>query len=132
MRIAEIAFSHHPKRADGCERPALVNVQFVPVIAVQHDLPLESARQFEAFEKCVSRIVVSSASVPIALTNVATFASIVWFAITSRLMTQFDPRHLDVAGVVIAIAGSTSNMDSLIGREQDRDYRDDENDYARS
>jgi hypothetical protein len=104
-RIAQIAFGHHPKCSDGSERPAVVAVECVPVIAVHHDLPFESAGQFEAFEEHISRIVISFASVPIAATNVATVASIVWFAITSKLMTQLDPRHVDVADVISAIAG---------------------------
>jgi hypothetical protein len=103
--VAQIAFGHHPKRADGSERPAVVAVEFVPAIAVHHDLPFESAGQFEAFEEHLSRIVISFASVPIAITYVAAVARILWFAITSRLMTQLYPRHLDVADVIIAVAG---------------------------
>ena len=75
------------------------------MIAIHHDLPFESARQFESFEEHVARIAVSFASVPIALTHVATVAGIVWSAITFRLMTQLYPGHLDVADVVIAVAG---------------------------
>src|SRR6267378_988279 len=104
--VAQIAFGHHPKRADGSERPAVVAVEFVPAIAVYHDLPFESAGQFEAVEEDFSRIVVSP---------VATVARIVWFAIASRLMTQLDPRHLDVADVIIAVAGiEVEHGDSLV------------------
>jgi hypothetical protein len=37
-RIAQIAFGHHPKRADCRKRPAVVAVELVPVIAVHDDL----------------------------------------------------------------------------------------------
>jgi hypothetical protein len=104
-RIAQIAFGHHPKCSDGSERPAIVAVECVPVIAVHHDLPFESAGQFEAFEEYISRIVFSFARVRSAVTNVATVASILRFAITSMPMTQLYPRHLDVADVVMAITG---------------------------
>jgi hypothetical protein len=46
--FAEIAFGHHPKRADGCQRTAIVAVEFVPMIAIHHDLSFEPAGQFEA------------------------------------------------------------------------------------
>jgi hypothetical protein len=75
------------------------------MVAIHHDLPFESARQFKALEEDISRIVIPFASVPIAVANVTTGARIVVLAITSRLMTQFYPRHLDVAYVIIAIAG---------------------------
>jgi hypothetical protein len=81
--VAQIAFGHHPERADGRKRPAVVAVEFVPVIAIHHDLPFESARQFEAFEADISRIVISFASVSVAVTHVATVARIVWFAMHS-------------------------------------------------
>jgi hypothetical protein len=103
--VAQIAFGHHPKRADGRKRPAVIAVEFVPVIAIHHDLPLEAARQFEAFEEDISRIAISFASVPIAVTHVATVAGIVRFAITSRFMKRLDPRHLDVPDVIVAVAG---------------------------
>jgi hypothetical protein len=103
--IVQITLGHHPKRADGRKRPAVVAVEFIPVIAIHHDLPFESARQFEAVEEDISRIVIAFASVPIAVTNVATVARIVWFAIESRLMTRLYPRHLNVAGVIVAVAG---------------------------
>jgi hypothetical protein len=56
-RIAEVALRHDPKRAKRCERPAVVAVQFVPMIAVDHDLTFRTARQVEAVDESVSRIV---------------------------------------------------------------------------
>jgi hypothetical protein len=131
-RIAQIAFGHHPKRSDGRKRPAVVTVEFVAVIAIYHDLPFESAGQFEALEEYISRIVVSFARVPIAVTNVATVARIVWFAIKSRLMTQLHPRHLDVADVILTVTwievehGFPSSTANKIAAD-----RDDESDYAK-
>jgi hypothetical protein len=49
--------------------------------------------------------VISFASLPVAVTKVATDARIVWFAIKSRFMTQLYPRHLDVADVIVTVAG---------------------------
>ena len=121
--FAQIAFSHHPKRADGRKRPAVVAVEFVAVIAIHYDLPFESARQFEALEEDISRIAISFASVPIAVTNVATVARIIRFAITSRLMTRLDPRHLDVADVIIAIAGIEVEHGPPYGAKQSHSLR---------
>ena len=101
--VAQIAFGHHPKRADGRERSAVVAVQFVPVIAIHHDLAFESARQFEAVEEHISRIEISFASVPIANVLVAV-ANVVLFAIETRLIAHVNPGHLDVANVIAAIS----------------------------
>jgi hypothetical protein len=43
MMTLEIAFGHDPKRADGRERTGVVPVQFVPVIAIEHDLAIQTA-----------------------------------------------------------------------------------------
>jgi hypothetical protein len=103
--IAQIAFGHHPKRADSRKRPAVVAVEFVPTIAIHHDLPLQSARQFETMEEDISRIVISFASLPVAVTQVATVARIIWFTVEFRLMTLLYPRHLDIADVIAAVTG---------------------------
>ena len=119
--IVQIALRHHPKRADSRKRPAVVAVELVPVIAIHHDLAFESARQFEAFEEDISRIAVSFASLPIAVTHVATVARIILFAIKSRFMTRLDPRHLDVANVIIAVAGiEVEHGDSPVESGHDR------------
>jgi hypothetical protein len=125
-RIAEIAFGHYPKCSDGRKRPAIVAIEFVPVIAIHHDLSFESAGQFEAFEEDISRIVISFATVPIAATNVRTVARIVWFAIEARRTSQFSPRHLDVAYVIVAVTGVGVEHGSLVWDEPDRVYRDGE------
>ena len=76
------------------------------MIAIHHDLPFESAGQFEAFEEDISRIEISFARVPIAVTNVATVARIVWFAIKSRLDARDSIHGISiVADVVVAVAG---------------------------
>jgi hypothetical protein len=91
------------------------------VIAIHCDLPFESAGQFEAFKEDVARIVISFASVPMAVTHVATVAGVVWFAITSMLITSLRPRHLNVANVFIAVAGiEVEHGDSLVKRGHDR------------
>jgi hypothetical protein len=85
--VAQITFGHHSKCPDDRKRPAIVTVQFVPVIAIHHDLAFKPAGQVETVEEDISWIAISFASVPIALTNVATVARIVWFAFTLRLVT---------------------------------------------
>src|SRR6266851_2605922 len=89
-RIAEIALGHHPKRADRRERPAVVAVEFVPMVAIEHDLTLETAGQFETVEEHVARIRVSFAKVVITLANIITITKISLFAIQPRTVTQFD------------------------------------------
>jgi hypothetical protein len=95
----EIAFDHDPKRADGRERTAVVAVQFVPVIAIEHDLAIDTARQFEAIDKWVTRIE-SSWVVPIAITNVVCVGLVV---LVFDGAVQFDPVQLDVAVVIVPI-----------------------------
>jgi hypothetical protein len=56
-RIAEIAFGHDSKGTNDRQRSAVVAVQFVSVITVEHNLALRAARQFEAVKEWVSRIV---------------------------------------------------------------------------
>jgi hypothetical protein len=120
-RVAQVAFGHHPKRTDGREKPAIVAVEFVPMIAIHHDLPFGPAGQFEALEEDISRIVISFASLPVAVTHVATIARIVLFAIKARFMTQLYPRHLKVADVIIAVAGiEVEHGDSLVESGHDR------------
>jgi hypothetical protein len=101
------------------------------VIAIHRDLPFESAGQFEALEEYIARIVIAFASVPIALTNIATVARIIWFAIKSRLVTRLHPRHLDVADVIVAVAVAgievehgvlTSIADAIVCRDDESDY----------
>jgi hypothetical protein len=130
--VAQIALGHHPKRTDGRQRPAVVAVQFVPVIANHHDLAFEPTGQFEAFEEDIARIAIAFASVSITVTRVATAAGIVRFAVTSELITERCPRHLNVADVFIAVAGiEIEHGDSLVERGHDRVQGDDESDYAK-
>jgi hypothetical protein len=101
--IAEVAFGHDPKRTDGCERTTVVAIQFVPVLAIKHDLALKPARQLEAVDKRVSRIDISFARVTIANVVVAV-AHVVLFAIEAWLIPQVNPRHLHIADLIAAIS----------------------------
>jgi hypothetical protein len=133
-RVPQIAFGHHPKRSDGRKRPAVVAVEFVPVITIHHDLPFEPAGQFEALKEYIARIVIPFASVPITVTNVATVARIIWFAIKSRLMTRLHPRHLDVADVIVAVAVARIEVEHGFPRRwrtRFASHRDDEGNYAK-
>jgi len=101
--IAEVAFGHDPKRTDSCERATVVAIQFVPVLAIEHDFAFKPARQLEAVDKRVSRIDISFARVTIANVLVAV-AHVVLFAIEARLIAHLNPRHLHVANVLAAIS----------------------------
>ncbi|PYR13610.1 MAG: hypothetical protein DMF99_00935 [Acidobacteria bacterium] len=103
--IAKIPFGHDPKCPDGGKRPAVVAIQFVPVSSVEHNFALEAARQLEPFNEHVARIAVAVAPIAIAVTNVfIAVARIIRFAVRGRSAPQFDPGHLDVADVIIAVA----------------------------
>src|SRR5436305_4063373 len=93
-----------PKRPDGRERPAVVAVEFVPMIAVDDDLAFWSARQFEIVKEGIARVVVSLADIAISVADVVrAIARIVLFSVRTRSTPQFDPRHLDVSDVIVAI-----------------------------
>jgi hypothetical protein len=101
--IAEVAFGHDPKRADRCERATVVAIQFVPVLAIEHDFAFKPARQLKAVDKRVSRIDISFARITIANVFVAV-AHVVLFAIQTGLTTHLNPRHLHIANVIAAIS----------------------------
>jgi hypothetical protein len=91
----EVAFGHDTKRAYSCEGAAIVAVQFVPVIAFEHDFAIEAARQFEAIDKRITRIERSSRVVPIAIVHVV---SVVCLAvIRCARAVQGHPTRLNVA-----------------------------------
>ena len=104
-RIAEIAFGHDPKHADGRQGPAVIAVELVSVIAIHHDLPFESARELEPLHERLSRIEVSFASVTVAVTNAVAVVKVVLFAVRSWRTTQLSPRHLNVADVIVTVTG---------------------------
>jgi hypothetical protein len=80
----------------------------------------------------ISRVVISLASVSIAVTNVATFASFVLFAFKSRLMTQIYPRHLNGAVVIVAVAWiKVAHGFSLSVAHSIAADRDDDSDYGK-
>jgi hypothetical protein len=103
-RIAEIALGHDPKRADRRERPPVVPVQFVAISSVKNDLALETARELKTFQEHVPGIEVPVTSIAIAVTKVVvSVARAALVAIRSRPTPQFDPGHLDIADVIVAI-----------------------------
>src|SRR6266850_2658886 len=56
-RIAKVAFRDHPKCPNGCERAAVLGIEFVGTIPlVQHNLALEAAWQVEALHERVSGV----------------------------------------------------------------------------
>jgi hypothetical protein len=101
-RVAEIALGHHAKDPDGCQRPALVTVEFVPVIAVDDDLAFESPRQIKIAHEDIAWIVVPFAAIAISFPDVlvaGTRVVLPWIGVTSEL----NPMNFDVARIVIAV-----------------------------
>jgi len=120
--IAEVAFGHDSKRTDGRERATVVAIQFVPVVAIEHDFAFKPARQLEAVDKRVSRIDTSFARVTIANVFVAV-AQVILFAVQTGLITHVNPRHLHVADVIAAISISGVKVHNELRRQQTRDSR---------
>jgi hypothetical protein len=101
-RIAEIAFGHDPERTNCRERSAVLAIQFVSAIPVEHNLAFRTPRQFEAVQECVSRIIGASFArvmIPIATVLVAV-ARVVLFTTGAWTAPQFNPRHVDVSRFV--------------------------------
>jgi hypothetical protein len=102
-RVAEIALSDYPKRADGRQRSTVLAVQFVPIIAVDNHLAFESARQFESVEKHISRVAI--ARIPVSLANVLVAVPRVIIArIRCPCAPEFDPMNVEVARVLITVS----------------------------
>jgi hypothetical protein len=118
MMTLKIAFGHDTKRTDGRERPAIVAVQFVPVIAIEHDFAIEAARQFKAIDKRVTRIEGSGSVVPIAMAHVASVLCVA--VIRCGRAVQFHPLHLDIACVIVTITVAWIEVHRLFGGELHR------------
>jgi hypothetical protein len=110
MMALEIAFGHNPKRADGGERTGVVAVQFVTVIANEHDFAIEAARQFDAIDKRITRIEDLISLAPIAITHVA---SVIGLTVRSARAVQFHPLHLDIACAIVTITVTWIEVQSL-------------------
>jgi hypothetical protein len=100
--VAEIALGHHAKCPHGREQPALVAVEFVPVITVDHDLAFESPWQIKIAHEDIARIVVPFTGIAIAFPDLLIAVKqlvLPWIGITSEL----SPVDVDVARIVIAV-----------------------------
>jgi len=117
-RITKIALRYDPKRPCRTERPAVLQVQFVEVIAVEDQLTFETARQFQISEEHVARVVLAITSVAIAVTwIVVALSRIVVKWVFRRTPADSDPMNVDVAGIVIALSGiSPSGIATAIHR----------------
>jgi hypothetical protein len=114
--VSKVAFGHDPKRANRGERPAVVSVQLVAVVAIEDELAFRSARQFQALCKRISRIGISFALVAVARL-IAALANAIFFAI---VVGQVHPWHVDIAAVVVAITGSKYIVSILDDARQSR------------
>ena len=63
--IAKIPFGHDPKCTNRCKRPAVVAIQFVPMIAVDDQLAFETSRQLQAVDERVPRIAIPHVAGPV-------------------------------------------------------------------
>jgi hypothetical protein len=97
--ITQIRLGHDPKGSDGRERPAVVAVQLVAIVAVDDDLSFESRRQFKAMNERITRI-----SIPRVITLARIFENVSRVVVRGS-STEFDPMHLEVVTrIVVAIA----------------------------
>jgi hypothetical protein len=75
------------------------------VIAVEHDLALGPARQLEVANEHVPRIAVAVGPIALSVTRVVVSVTrILPIAIVFRVLADFDPRHLDITNIAVAIA----------------------------
>ena len=63
MVCVEVLFGHHSERADGGERPAVLAIQLVDMVAIYNQLALLAARQVEIVHQADARFVVPVAVV---------------------------------------------------------------------
>jgi hypothetical protein len=89
------------------ECAALLDLDLVPVIVIQDDLPFEPTRQLEAVQEHITSVVAARTRIVIArsiATIVITIARVVFrLTVGCRTASQLDPMDLDVARFVIAI-----------------------------
>jgi hypothetical protein len=111
MMALEIAFGHDPKCADGRERTGVVAVQFVPIVAVEHDFAVETARQFEAVHKRITRIEGPISVVSITIAHVASVICVA--VIRCARAVQLHPLRLNIAGVIVTITVTWIEVQSL-------------------
>jgi hypothetical protein len=62
-RVAQVPFRHNPEGTCGRQCAALVAVDLVGAVALQHDLTLESTRKFQAVEKHLTWIATTRARI---------------------------------------------------------------------
>jgi hypothetical protein len=104
-RLVQIAFRDDPKRPNGGECAAVVPVEFVAMVAIEHDLALRSARELEASDERVPRIAVSVGAIALSVARVVVSVTrIVPIAIVFGVLADVDPRHLDITNIGVAIA----------------------------
>jgi len=101
-QVAEIALGHHAKGPNGRERPALVTVEFVPVIAVDDDLAFESPWQIKIAHEDIARIGVPFTGLAISFPDILVAVTRV---ILARIgpTSELNPVDFDVAPIVITV-----------------------------
>lgn len=85
-----------PEPARGPPTDLRACVEFVSMIAVDHQLAFGSARPFEVSAECIARVVVPFAGIAITIVDVASaIAKVAHFRATARTAAQLDLRHLE-------------------------------------
>ena len=69
--LHQIALGHDAERAHGGQRAALLAVQLVGAVAVQHDFPLAAERQVEVVQQGVARVGAALSAIVRAVTIIA-------------------------------------------------------------
>src|SRR5262245_442034 len=103
-RIPDVALRHDPECACGAECAAVLQVQFVAVIAVENELAFEATRQVELSEEDVARVVVPLTRVAITVTRiVVTLSRVIIKRIIRRTAPELYPMHVDVTWILVAV-----------------------------
>jgi hypothetical protein len=96
----EVLFGHDSERADGGQRAAVIGVQFVHPVTIDHQLALLAAWQIELVNQGVARVVVVSvplavdARTAIAAISVVVLARIVPSSVRHRASCAHSSRRL--------------------------------------
>ena len=97
--VLQVAFGDDAKRADRRERPTVVAVQFVPMLAVEHHFSVEAARELQALDERVARVAIARVDGAVAHIRLT-----VTRVVLRRSAPERDPMHVDLASVVVSCA----------------------------
>ncbi len=103
-RFEQIALRDDAKCSRGRQGAGLIAIEFLAVITVPDDLSLEAARELEAIQENIARVVAPVAPIAVSPADIViAVAGILVLAIGAGATSQLDPVHLDLTDLVIAI-----------------------------